>query len=142
MKGAGGGRVVGVLQFAPNSKEELQTEEDTEEKDQWALMISLPATLLDFYFSGGRGCHGDKYSWLNKAYREKWREGRERKESAAGGRLRPSNKRTDMHQRRSELSKKDFTDQSTGKKYTSLLFLLLPALLQDVPWPHIQFISP
>lgn len=71
MKGVGGGRVVGVLQFAPNSKEELQTEEDTEEKDQWALMISLPATLLDFYFSGGRGCHGDKYSWLNKAYREK-----------------------------------------------------------------------
>lgn len=27
MKGVGGGRVVGVLQFAPNSKEELQTEE-------------------------------------------------------------------------------------------------------------------
>lgn len=71
MKGAGGGRAVGVLQFAPNSKEELQTEEDMEEKDQWALMISQPATLLDFYFSGGRGCHGDKYSWLNKAYREK-----------------------------------------------------------------------
>lgn len=64
----------GVSQFASNSKEELQTEEDMEEKDQWALMISLPATLWDFYFSGGRGCHGDKYSRLNKAHREKERE--------------------------------------------------------------------
>lgn len=49
---------VGWLQFALNSKEELQTEE----KDQWALMISLPATPRDFYFSGVGGCHGDKYS--------------------------------------------------------------------------------
>lgn len=56
----------GGLQFALNSKEELQTEE----KDQWALMISLPATPRDFYLSGVGGCHGDKYSWLKKPYGE------------------------------------------------------------------------
>lgn len=119
VKGASG--VVG-LQFAPNSKEELQTEE----KDQWALMISLPATPRDSDFSGVRGCHGDEYSWLNKAYGERYSKKERKCQQQVAICL--TNAQTCMSESPSETKTIQWTSRLRKIKCICLLFLLLPAL--------------